>query len=126
MGYPIEYEGIIYPSTEYAYQAAKTLDINKRREIQNCRTPGDAKRTGRNITIRQDWEEIKYIVMLHLVTEKFKHPLLKSWLNNTGTAELVEFNTWHDQIWGVCTCPKCGGIGENLLGKILMRVRSEL
>lgn len=121
------YEDITYTSSEHAYQAAKTLDIEKRKQIADCKTAGDSKRAGRKLVIRSDWEEVKYQVMLDIVTEKFKDSLLKSWLKNTGNTALVEFNTWHDNVWGNCTCPKCVGIqGQNYLGRILMEVRSKL
>ena len=35
--------------------------------------------------------------------------------------ELVEGNTWGDKVWGVCD-----GVGENNLGKTLMRIRDAL
>uniref|UniRef100_UPI00345E83CD NADAR domain-containing protein n=1 Tax=uncultured Duncaniella sp. TaxID=2768039 RepID=UPI00345E83CD len=49
------------------------------------------------------------------------NPALAEKLIATGDAELVEGNYWHDTVWGVCD-----GVGENHLGKILMRVREEL
>ena len=53
------YEGIAYPSVEHAFQAAKTMDMAKRREIAGLPTPGQAKREGRKVTLRPDWEEVK-------------------------------------------------------------------
>ena len=50
-----------------------------------------------------------------------QNPGLLDKLLATGDAELVEGNTWGDQVWGVCD-----GVGENHLGKTLMRIRSEL
>ena len=44
-------------------------------------------------------------------------------LIETGNAELLEGNTWGDTHFGVCSKT---GVGENVLGKILMRVREEL
>lgn len=35
--------------------------------------------------------------------------------------EIVEENSWRDTYWGVCK-----GVGENHLGKILMKIRDEL
>jgi len=127
-GYPITYEGIKYPTSEHAYQAAKTLDINKRQQIRDCKTPGDAKRAKPSwLEIRPDWEEVKYQIMVDILTLKFKHPLLREWLKNTGTVILEEGTHWHDNIWGNCLCPKCETIpGQNLLGIALMKVRSNL
>lgn len=42
-------------------------------------------------------------------------------LLKTGNAELIEGNDWGDKIWG-----QVNGIGENNLGKILMKIREEL
>lgn len=50
-----------------------------------------------------------------------QNPDLADKLVATKDAELIEGNTWGDRIWGVCD-----GIGENRLGKILMRVRAEM
>lgn len=67
-------------------------------------------------------------VMLNCIRLKFRqHPKLKKKLLGTGDAVLIEGNTWHDNIWGDCSCPKCWNIeGKNLLGRILMQVREEL
>jgi len=46
---------------------------------------------------------------------------LKKRLLSTGNEHLEEGNTWGDKIWGTVN-----GIGENRLGKILMRIREEL
>lgn len=46
---------------------------------------------------------------------------LKEKLLATGNDILEEGNTWGDRVWGTVN-----GVGENRLGKILMRVREEL
>lgn len=116
---PVAYEGILYPSTEHAFQAAKSLDPKVRQRIANLPTPGQAKRAGRQVSIRPDWEQVKYDVMSEIVLEKFlTHSDLRQKLIDTGDEELVEGNTWGDQYWGVCN-----GVGLNNLGKILMQVR---
>jgi N-glycosidase YbiA len=118
----VEFEGIRYPSVEHAYQSAKTLDMNERRRIAAIKDPGEAKRAGRALKYRDDWETAKFDVMERCVGYKFTHnPELKSKLLATGDAHLEERNTWGDQIWGTVN-----GVGENRLGKILMKVRSEL
>ena len=118
----IKWEGHIYPTVEHAYQAAKTVDASEQEAIRKCSTPGKAKRCGRNLTIRPDWEECKLLVMRSLVLLKFRdNPDLKVKLLSTGEAELVEGNPWGDTFWGVCN-----GVGENHLGRILMEVREQL
>lgn len=40
--------------------------------------------------------------------------------------DIVENNTWHDNFWGVCTCPRCSERGANVLGIILSKARDNL
>lgn len=115
---PVTYEGITYPTVEHAFQAAKTFDVTERRRISEMKTPGMAKRAGRRVLLREDWEAVKFDIMKTLVTQKFEDEKLKQLLLDTGDEELVEGNTWHDTCWGVCN-----GVGQNNLGKILMSVR---
>ncbi|MBU1213444.1 MAG: NADAR family protein [Alphaproteobacteria bacterium] len=123
----IHYEGDIYTSTEHAYQAAKTLLRPERDVIRNCTNPGQSKRLGRRITLRPDWEEIKLSVMEDLLRRKFYGERLRERLLSTGDRPLIEGNTWHDNFWGDCSCPRCAKIpGKNHLGKLLMQIRSEL
>lgn len=123
----VEYEGIIYPTTEHAFQAAKTMDMGERKRIAALKTPGESKRAGRRVTLRKDWESVKDGIMYDILVKKFSNEDLKKQLLATGDEELVEGTTWHDNYWGNCTCDKCKNIvGRNQLGKTLMRVRDEL
>ncbi len=115
------FDGDAYPSVEHAYQAAKTIDKDERAFVRRAPTAGAAKRYGRSVTMRADWETIKLDVMLELVRRKFATPYLRARLLETGSVELVEGNHWGDRFWGVCK-----GAGENHLGRILMQVREEL
>ena len=114
---PIEYEGIWYPSVEHAYQAAKTLKVSDRKRIAKLITPGKAKRAGKELDLRPDWEEIKLDVMRELLQKKFAYRDLMFRLKKTE-GELIEGNTWGDTFWGICN-----GKGENHLGKLLMEIR---
>lgn len=113
--------GKIYPSVEHAYQAAKTLDLALREKMRLCKTAAGVKKMGRKLVIREDWESIKISVMEELVTRKFQNTELRAKLLATGDAELIEGNWWKDFFWGVCN-----GVGENNLGKILMRIRDKI
>jgi ribA/ribD-fused uncharacterized protein len=120
----IEHEGIVYPTNEHFFQAMKTLDNDERRQIANCLTPGQAKRMGRRVALRSDWESVKEDVMFLGLCLKFADEQLADWLLETDDEELVEGTTWHDNEWGNCSCPKCINIeGKNKLGKLLMKVR---
>jgi len=123
----VVYEGVIYPTTEHAYQAAKTASPEERRGIVYEMTPGQTKRAGRGLTLRPDWEEVRADIMFHLLQQKFKHPELAKKLLATGNEILVEGNYWHDNYWGNCNCKKCKHIsGKNTLGILLTKVRQEL
>lgn len=121
------YDGIEYPTVEHAFQAVKTLDISERKAISKLPTPGEAKRAGRRVNLRKDWEEVKDGIMYDILKEKFKNPELKEKLLATGNEYLEEGTTWHDNYWGNCYCDKCKNIeGKNTLGKLLMKIREEL
>ena len=88
----IEHEGIVFPTVEHAFQAAKTLDIDERRKIAATLAPGSAKRLGRRVKLRSDWEQIKVGLMRDLLRIKFRDPDLAARLLATGSAELIEGN----------------------------------
>jgi len=118
--------GFDYPTVEHAFQAAKATNHNDRMRIRNETTPGRAKRAGRTVELRPDWEEFKLSAMLRLIQRKFDpaaHPDLTRKLIATGDALLIEGNHWGDTFWGVDLKTNQG---ENTLGLILMQVRREL
>jgi ribA/ribD-fused uncharacterized protein len=118
----IKYKGLVFKSTEAAYQAQKTNIFYEQQAFQRY-TPEQAKRAGRRVSLRKDWENIKDRVMLDLIRIKFRDPFLATELIKTYPAQLIEGNYWNDKYWGVCLKTN---IGENHLGKILMQVRKEL
>lgn len=125
--HPIDINGVTYKSTEHAFQAMKATNKADHDLIVNAQTPGQAKRLGKKIQLRSDWEDIKYIVMQDILRIKFASPELGQMLMATGDATLIEGNTWHDNLWGNCTCPRCADkVGKNWLGNILMGVRQDL
>lgn len=117
----IEYNEVTYPSAEHAFQAQKSLSQIDQQEIAKLKNPGQAKRTGRKLKIRGDWDEIKLDVMKKILTVKFKDPELAQKLIDTAPAELIEGNNWNDRYWGICK-----GQGLNNLGIILMNIRDSL
>ena len=126
--YMSEYKlnGKSYYTVENGFQSYKTDPPDER--IRVAGTPSEAKRLGRLVPLRSDWEEIKDKVMHEHVLAKFsQNDDLKQLLIKTNDAVLCEDNTWHDNYWGDCTCDKCQFIeGKNMLGKILMKVREQL
>lgn len=158
---PVEYNGVTYCNSEAAFQHAKCRNLTSSEQIDfvvklrarlqnlvlayvdsndaNVLTtifskvnPSVAKKLGRVVPIRPDWEDVKYTVMYEIVRNKFmQNKALKQALLDTGDATLIEGNYWHDNTWGKCSCGKCfGKVGSNgknnNLGIILMKVREEL
>ena len=120
-------ETIICQSLEHAFQANKTFDPIKRKQIATASSPSEAKKLGKNVQLRPDWEKNKVEIMERLINKKFSFVPLREKLLATGNEELVEGNTWHDNFWGDCYCPKCKNIkGQNHLGKLLMKKRKEI
>jgi hypothetical protein len=117
----VQLQGLWFPTVEHAYQAAKTLDIREREAISYLSTPGEAKRAGRYLLIRTDWEEVRLTIMESLIRQKFRSPSLRQKLLETGNAKLEEGNRWGDRFWGIYNRQ-----GENHLGKILMKIRDEI
>lgn len=119
---PIVMEGITYPTVEHYFQAMKTTNVAVRGNIALANSPGKAKRLGRKVLLRKDWEYLKVIIMTDGLMAKFTtHPELRKKLIATDPHQLVEGNTWGDKYWGVCN-----GEGQNLLGLMLMLIRGIL
>lgn len=119
---PVEWMGLEVPTVEHGFQLAKTLDPEARRAIARTSAPGEAKRLGRRVVLRPDWEESKCVVMALLLLQKFtRHRDLAQALLATGSAQLIEGNDWGDAFWGMVN-----GSGRNELGKQLMAVRALL
>lgn len=118
----VVYNDIEFDCVENAYQAAKSLDKSEQIKISNL-TPYQAVEYWQDRDdYRSDWRDIKLDIMQDLVTQKFtNNQELKQMLLATGEAILEEGNDWGDTFWGICD-----GIGENHLGKILMKTRKEL
>jgi len=111
-----------FSTTEHAFQASKSLHPEDWEAIWRCNTPGEAKRLGRTLALRSDWDSVKQEVMFHLLRQKFsRRSPLRAALLRTGDAELIEGNNWGDVYWGVCD-----GVGENHLGRLLMLVRWQI
>lgn len=124
----VTWEGTRYPTAEAAFAAGKTLDPAQRARIAAAPSPGAAKHLGRRATLRERWDELhRYHVMDQVLAAKFTDPHLRDRLIDTGTALLIEANTWHDQHWGDCRCPAHRATpGRNELGQALMRLRDRL
>jgi ribA/ribD-fused uncharacterized protein len=115
------WKGKHYRTSEHTYQAAKAITEEDHELVRNSKTAGEAKKNGRKIKMRPDFENRKLAIMKEILLIKFSLPELRDKLLATGEAKLVEGNTWGDQEWG-----QVDGVGKNYLGKILMEIRDEI
>lgn len=116
----VDMDGLVYPTVEHAYQAAKSKDPAERLRIRNMWLPGIAKKAGQKIDVEASWWNRRLPLMHGLVQRKFdRHADMRALLDATGTRRIVEGNWWGDTYWGVCR-----GQGQNWLGRILMAVRA--
>lgn len=121
---PITLKGMRWETTEHYFQAQKFVGTKYESYIRKCKGPKKAADEGRrkDLPLRRDWEKIKDNVMRDAVRAKFtQHSDLRQWLLSTGDAKLVE-HTEKDTYWA----DGGNGSGKNMLGKILMEIRSEL
>lgn len=118
---PITYNGITYQNNEAAFQAQKCTKREDQLLFSKLNS-SEAKKLGRQVSLRSDWESVKINIMQEVVFAKFsQNPALAEKLINTGIAYLEEGNTWGDRIWGTVN-----GQGANNLGLILMEVREKI
>ena len=116
----ITFDGITYKNAEAAFQAQKCEDTKEKFKFSQL-APGDAKRLGKTIKLREDWKDVRVDIMRKVVKAKFDQNLgIKEKLITTADRCLIEVNVWKDKFWGV----SCGN-GKNMLGRILMDLRKE-
>ena len=117
----VTYNGLTYQNREAAFQAQKCQFLHERIPFTKM-NPSEAKKAGRKVVLRKDWETVKINIMAQIVKAKFEqNEELAIKLLNTGDAYLEEGNNWGDHIWGTVN-----GQGANYLGYILMGVRDHL
>ena len=118
-------DGVKYPTVENAYQASKFVPSVRSQFMEI--SPGDAKKLGQSNEnrLRNDavWSISKLYIMEELLYQKFRQVDLKNLLRATDNRLLVEANYWGDTFWGVSSDVSGVWVGDNMLGKILMRVR---
>jgi ribA/ribD-fused uncharacterized protein len=120
----IEFRGKLYPTCEHAYQAAKCTDQQGREVIRNARSPLEAKRLA-NDTYKAardpDWGSKKVAVVEEILRAKLaQHQEAQEALRKSGDEEIVE-DSPTDYFWG----EGADGSGQNMLGKLWMKLRDE-
>lgn len=122
----ILHDDILYPSVEHYFQAQKTDNIQQKLRISQLQLPSQAKRIGRSLILRKDWNSVKLSVMKLGLQKKFSQEPFRSLLLNFE-GDIIEYNYWHDNYWGSCLCSSCSAIPAlNKLGKLLMEIKNEL
>ncbi|AYV75258.1 MAG: swarming motility protein [Terrestrivirus sp.] len=114
-----------FPTAEHAFHANKCVNVEDvDKFVDPNLTADDAKKVGRQITLREDWEEVKRNVMRSVLLKKYEQNSdLLEILLKTGSAYLVEhLPEKGDAFWG----DDHDGSGQNVLGQLLMEVREEL
>ena len=128
------FKGQSYTCSEQAYQGVKAKIYRDEQafiEIINTDSPGLMKRIGGKVQTCEQWERIKLQVMEDILTAKFSQiKELYYSLLNTHPLELIEATL--DGFWGAgailgsIALEEGCWVGQNHLGKILMKVRNNL
>lgn len=122
--FAVEYNGKVWMTVEHAYQAAKFEDKEVVELIHKSLSAHDSKKIAHDNEdkINPAWDSIKISVMEEILREKISmHPYVKEKLLETGSREIIE-DSDKDSFWG--RGPDFKGRSE--LGKVWMRLRSEL
>lgn len=121
----IPLKGIVYPSVEHAYQSEKSKDPEWKKFCSDRdNKPAEVKKKSKEIIIREDWDDVKLLVMEHCLRQKFKNRELLTKLLLTGNENIQEGNYWGDIFWGV-DLKSTPNYGENHLGRLIMKIRDE-
>lgn len=124
---PMYYHGRVIRTVEHGFFAQSTYDEDWREKILAAPTPSEAKRLGKLAPMKNGWGYLRVPAMLSLLIAKFNIPELKRKLKKVPDEDLVEYNEWHDNFWGDCTCERCKDIeGKNVLGRLLQIVKRML
>jgi ribA/ribD-fused uncharacterized protein len=125
---PIVFEDQLFPTAEHAYQAGKARKAAVRQWLMAAPSPSLLAMAAHGLyywDIAPGWSTNKFARMKNVLLAKFRqHPDLTATLLGTGDARLVESATVDNpvnRLWG-----EVNGIGQNMLGTLLMEVRAEL
>lgn len=114
----IKYRGFTFTCVESAFQACK--DESRTKDFVGL-NGFEAKKLGRRVHLRKDWDNVKVDIMEEILRIKFSNETLRKALLATGSIDITEENTWGDTYWGICN-----GVGKNTLGELLMKIRNDL
>jgi ribA/ribD-fused uncharacterized protein len=125
---PIEFEGDVFATSEHAYQAGKARKPEVRRWLMQAPSPALLAMAAHGLyywDVAPGWSKTKFDRMRRVLAAKFtQHNDLRELLLSTGEARLVESATVDNEVnrlWG-----EVNGVGQNMLGTLLMELRQEL
>lgn len=120
----IEFRGQFYPTSEHAYQATKCTDPDGKEAIRCARSPLQAKMLAQEAykdAKDPDWTSKKVAVVEEILRAKLaQHPEAREALRESGDEDIVE-DSPTDYFWG----EGADGSGQNVLGKLWMKIRDE-
>jgi ribA/ribD-fused uncharacterized protein len=121
----VDFEGRRFPCSEYAYQFAKPNKPAITEWLMAAPTPRLCASAAHGLLrydVVSDWSTLKFSRMRAVLLAKFgQHPRLAHVLLSTGDALLVEASRT-DATWGL----GANGKGSNMLGRMLMELRSSI
>lgn len=122
---PVLFDGMLFPSATHAFQASRSSDERTRKAILNAESLLVVLKIAKRIEEPENWKLRRLKIMEHIVRDKFRRSReLQEKLKATGNRDIVM--TYDDeneanQYWGVVN-----NKGQNQLGRIMMRIRSDL
>ena len=124
--FQVEWKGKLYPTAEHAYQAAHFIETNPdlAEQIRLCRSPRDASDFANDNSSQDDplWIEKRLGIMEEILRAKLEqHSFVHKALIDSKNKYIVEMND-KDEFWGWGK----NHDGQNNLGKIWMKLRSEV
>jgi hypothetical protein len=125
---PVFFEGTTFATAEHAYQAGKARKPEVREWLMAAPSPSLLAMAAHGLyqwDITPAWSRIKFDRMRAVLHAKFtQHDDLREMLLSTGSAQLVESATIDNavnRLWG-----EVNGVGKNMLGVMLMELRTQL
>lgn len=125
---PVIFEDITFATAEHAYQAGKARRPEVRNWLMAAPSPALLAMAAHGLyhwDITPSWSRIKFDRMRAVLHAKFtQHEDLRELLLSTGSLRLVEAATVDNavnRLWG-----EVNGVGKNVLGVLLMELRTQL
>lgn len=125
----VAYEGILYPSVDHAYQAAKTLDTHQREFIASVSAPNVARILANHLVRRPDWLDVRLGIMRELIYVKFAANANEFMpkLLATGHQFIAYNDPKKDPFWGAVYNESTGEwSGHNYIGKAIIALRTHI